>query len=183
MKIISNGQNGVAIGALRGVERYNKKYPESGVSTSGYYPKGTILKDGKKYGLREDVPTPGFTPKKSCYLRNVDEADIVIGFLGDKNNNTILKTCWYALHGEYKNMKVSFDKNNTKFYEGWKKTIFVNGIDDSNFEEIIKEISQIVNSSKTRNIMVIGGTKNTLEKLIEYLIFEVLCEIHGKIEY
>lgn len=202
MLIISGGEYGPSMGALKGVEMYNKKYKISGVSTGGYAPKGWVTEKGidrgtlKYYGLKQDTPTPGFSIGKSRNIRNVNMADIIIAILPFKDISTIC-TCWYALHGEYYNrftipLKDGYKTDKGGFIpnkfiscvEGYKPIIILHpDIEDDNIrKECCKSLAEKLKVGEYRRIMFIGPreSKCNLQKYTKYLVFEMLKTIYGK---
>ena len=190
MKIISSGQEGVELGALKGVELYNTKFKDSGVSTNGYALDSEDIRikyNAKIYGLRESRPIPGFDEWKSCHIRNVDKSDVVIGILEDNGvYRESTKMLWYALHGEYRYFKISKEMpppDEIKVINGGKTVIIIQRPSKDNIKEHAKSISQIISSVGAKRIMFLGCSKSTsskIERLTSHLIFNILCCIYGK---
>ena len=191
MRVISGGQSGVDIGALQGVKLYNIKYRESGISTFGYASEGWLTEKGRRekslrgYGLWEDHHTPGFNLSKSRNLRNVDEADLVIGMLSDQSKiyRESVKTCWYALHGEYKYSRFKKTEQGIETYSGGKPVIMAWNLSDENIQKYALYISRVITSTSARSIMFTGiceSVRPGIQKLTSQLVYMLLCNLYGK---
>lgn len=171
MKIISGGQNGVDIAALKAAKKLN-------LETGGFIPAGFMTVDGKKpelknYGLIEipfmkNIGVAYITRSK----KNIDFADVVIAFRFINNSSSGTdKSINYAINEKWDSFMLQLKKPYMIFDEGYRPILIISELN----EESTTGIRSFLTKYQPKVINVLGSRESEYEKAVEEFLVNSLA--------
>lgn len=156
MKIISGGQTGADLGALFGAR-------EAGFETGGTAPMGWYNEDGKQetlfksFGMTECM----FHGYPARSMKNVDDSDMTIAIVWDRQSIGTMKTLGYAQTGKWQWAKIPYPD----FENQYRLTTILN---KSLHHLIIRSIKQYIEQNNIHIINVCGHRESSQPGIQEF---------------